>query len=245
MKSVEALRKALRAKPSKDFDKDCAQCAESLETLAKHGAAAMPAMPEVLAQLDHGDNAVRTAAIGVLRELDPAAASAAIIAFASAAKTRKQGIKALQVIAMHYDGVAALARGFGFAPKTHPLTAQLRDAVPLLIAALADTKLLDQYRRCWAAYALGIFGRDDDAAFAALHAAVADDGPHVRDRTAYALRFFGKRAVPPLRVLQRDRGEADKTATKSLAWIRENFKTATAKPKSSKGKKPAKARARK
>ncbi len=234
MRTVKQLQAALRAKPGKNFDADATRRTKALADLATYGEAALPALDDVLAQLSHGHHEVESHALGVIARLETEIAATQIIARATQPTKRPLAIRALKAVAMHHE-LFTLPIDL----PAMPLFLALRRATPVLIATVGNAKI-DDFIRQEAIYALGLLGRDDDDAFAALKRAVSDSSHWVRDRTAYALRYFGTRATTPLRRLLRD-GYAGTTAAKSLQLIdAANKANKRNKPKRKKPNKPNK-----
>ncbi len=211
MRTVEQLRAALR-ETNNDFRADSEHKKAAFAELAKHGANALEALPEVIAGAGHGHYQVKDAAIATLHEMEPVGVAAGLIAAAGDPATRAETIKALFNLATNHDRPGYLER------ESRPLVDALREvAVPMLIDALA--KEANEYTRAEAVLPLGLYGAGDDRAFAALAKAAKDPVPLIRERTAHGLRYFEGRALPILLALFKDFGGADEAAVYAMSRI--------------------------
>lgn len=186
----------------------------ALAELAKDGANALAALPEIIAGIAHDHHEVTHAAIEALDAIEPTAAAAGLVAAATEPATRRDGMKALFQLASHHDRPGYLEG------TPSPVVEALRElVVPMLIDTLASEA--DHYTRAHAALPLGIYGAGDDRAFAALQAAARpDQHPHVREWTAHGLAYFGDRALSPLFALIQCAGDgADDAAAYAISRI--------------------------
>lgn len=170
--AIEAYRRLLRSGFSK-------RQFEAARRLAELGPKAAPAVPDLIALLDDGDNIVRHDCSYALGMIGPAAVPGLIESLDHpSAEARGLACESLERI-----GPAAAA------------------AIPRLVELLAGGKETEAYPRAWAALALGKIDSAGEQALPALIAALEDKDSSVWFRTIQAIDAIGRNAADAMPAL--------------------------------------------